>query len=202
MQLTSRSALEALEPPISPASDWLDVRRAVAPAVASRVPETRRIEIFSELQREAVAAAKLAAEQTVAAAAAAASAAGGSASAAAISTPSSNTIGAPEEDLEVLSNLRKEQARSRTGCAETGCCADTGVLAPPFAGKREYLFACAVRLSALTSARAVQARIKAEYDGMERKLKAMEARLIRRSEQAAASKRAGKRAASQNGAAV
>lgn len=48
----------------------------------------------------------------------------------------------------------------------------------------------------------LQARIKAEYDRMESKLKSMEARLIRRSEQAQASKRAGKRAASQNGAHV
>jgi hypothetical protein len=111
MQMSFRSMLEALEEPISPNSDWRAVRRIISSKpIASALPETRQIEIFSELQREAVAAAKLAAEQRAEAAAASAAAAGGSSVSSAI-TPATASVDLEPDDVHVLRMLRKEQVR-------------------------------------------------------------------------------------------
>jgi hypothetical protein len=114
--MSFRSMLEALEQPITPNTDWRNIRRIISgKASVHALSETRQIEIFSELQREAIAAAKLAAEQKAEAAAAAAAAAGGSSVSSAI-TPSMASVDLNTEDVEVLRTLRKEQVPQPLDC--------------------------------------------------------------------------------------
>jgi uncharacterized protein (DUF1778 family) len=116
VQMSFRSMLEALEQPITPNTDWRNIRRIISgKASVHALSEARQIEIFSELQREAIAAAKLAAEQKAEAAAAAAAAAGGSSVSSAI-TPSMASVDLNTEDVEVLRTFRKEQVPQPLDC--------------------------------------------------------------------------------------